>query len=358
MSSAPSAGVAFAAALAEAFEAAVRRVGVREERLRVAGASILLRFAGNAARSRLIPAFASRLETVATRAAAAPAPADATIDVFDTDSTGVAPPPPPGDVSDVRERGEFRGVDDEATRVAYNIGSGILNVFDRASCRGVWWTRDARLVPYYETASPLRTLLTWVLEERGVRVVHAACVAEAGVGVLLTAKGGSGKSTTALLCRTAGLGYLGDNNVAVSVAPVPTAHALFDSASLRRDNRVRVEGFAARVVNPDRSDEKALAFVVEGAAPGPASCRLRAILLPRVAGASRPTLRPVSAAEALRALAPSSLFVQPGAGPDAFAAAARLVRSLPAYVLDLADDPAAVIAAVRSALTGAVGTSR
>ena len=50
--------------------------------------------------------------------------------------------------------------------------------------------------------------------------------------------------------------------------------------------------------------------------------------------------RRVGAAEALRVMAPSSLFLLPPDNPrEAFAGMASLARVLPAYILDLGGDP-------------------
>jgi hypothetical protein len=61
-------------------------------------------------------------------------------------------------------------------------------------------------------------------------------------------------------------------------------------------------------------------------------------------------VRPVGAAEALRALAPSTVLQHGHHGAAGLEMAAELVRRVPAYALDLGDDIAAVAPAIRDLL--------
>ena len=69
---------------------------------------------------------------------------------------------------------------------------------------------------------------------------------------------------------------------------------------------------------------------------------LRAILLPRITGQLETRLRPASSAEGLMALAPSSMFQLPGAGPDSFQILAQVARQVPCYTLQLGTDTAMI----------------
>jgi hypothetical protein len=80
---------------------------------------------------------------------------------------------------------------------------------------------------------------------------------------------------------------------------------------------------------------------------------LRAVLLPRVTGAERSTTRLVSSATGLLALAPSTLFQQPGARQDRLHHMADVLRRVPAHVLELGSDLATVAPAIRAVLADA-----
>lgn len=341
------AAVRFHRSAAGAFETAAARGGEERLEIRVAGRRVALRFAGAALVERIAPAL-RHLED--DRGAP-----ELTIAVFDSASTATPMPTPPWPERAFRERGEVQGFNTQRCATAYNLGSDALSVFDRELRHAVFWTPDAARLPYYETASPLRTVLSWAFEDGGLQTVHAAGVALRGDGLLLTARGGSGKTTTALLCVEDGFAYAGDNNL-LAAGPeeggAVRCHSLYGSATLRPDNLVRFPGLRPFVRNPERLDaEKALVFLRDRWPDRmTASFRARAVLLPRVTGDTATRLVPASAAACLRALAPSSLFSLPGARHAALARAAALSRALPAWELLLGSDVRAIPRLLRSFL--------
>ena len=337
---------AFLGEATRAFDGAVRAVGLEQDVLEVAGQTIELRFAGNALRDRILPSLrhlraAGRSPTLSVVA-------------FDSRSTGVPMPRPPWSARDVVERGEVRGFNTERFRTVWNAGSSILSLYDREARRAIVWTPDAAEVPYYETASPLRTLLSWWLDAAGLQVVHAAGVGEGGRGVLLTGRGGSGKTTTALLCAEAGFGYAGDNNLVLEPTVPPIGHALFASATVRPDPLERLPRLRARLRNEARlATEKGLLFLDDRPdARLLRSFEVAGVLLPRVVEATTTRLERATPAACLAALAPSSILSLPGASGASFARLADFARRVPAWHLLLAPDLDAIPALVRGVLEG------
>jgi hypothetical protein len=321
----------------EAFERAARASGALVERVSVAGRLAEMRFAGAALRARLFPALAH------LRSAAGGGPS-LVVRAFDSRSTGVAMPPPPWGPDDVLERGEVRGLREGRRRVAFNVGSGVLVAHDRESGEALAWTRDADAVPSYETACPLRALFAWWLSDLGLQVVHAAAVGRDGRGVLLTGRGGSGKTTTALLCVDRGFGYGGDNNLVLEPGPPLRGHALYSSATVRPGTLERMPRLRERLANADRTaTEKGLLFVEEaGLGRMLPAFDVDAILLPTVRGGPTTRVEPATAGECMAALAPSSVLPLPGARHETFARLAAAARGAPAHRLLLGDDVAAV----------------
>ena len=62
---------------------------------------------------------------------------------------------------------------------------------------------------------------------------------------------------------------------------------------------------------------------------------LRAIVLPEQTGEPRASLEPISAARALRAVAPSTLYQLPWSGPQTMRLLSDLVRRAPCFELRL-----------------------
>ena len=68
------------------------------------------------------------------------------------------------------------------------------------------------------------------------------------------------------------------------------------------------------------------------------SARCRVLLLPRLTKADNTTTEKATPAEALRALAPSSIFQAAGAGANTFRSLATVVENVPARWLNLGRD--------------------
>jgi hypothetical protein len=251
-------------------------------------------------------------------------------------------------------RYELRPLQNSRVSSTYDLGSGVLSVFDATGGRAFYWVRDAEALPYYERGAPLRTLLNWWLSGAGLHCAHAAAVGTSDGALLLTGKGGSGKSTTALACLAAGMGYASDDYCAIAQEPVPAVYSLYNTGKLRDETDLaRQPQFEPWIANRDRlEDEKLLMFLNEHAperllreAP------LRAIVLPRVVEGAESSLHPIAPAGALRALAPTTMFQLPGAAQSAMAIMAGLVRAIPCYRLDAGSE----IAAIPSLLSDLLG---
>jgi hypothetical protein len=244
----------------------------------------------------------------------------------------------------------IRHLSDETVRTTLDARSNGLLCYDHSRSRLLYCTRDVAKVPWEVRSSPLLTPFGWALATRSMPLVHAGCVGRDGHGVLVAGQSGSGKSITCIGAAVAGLEYVSDDYLLVETGVHPVAHGLTCMGRVHRSDMSRVEGLeraAAGWVEAD--DPKAVVDLRRIARDRlRASLRPTALVLPRVAVGSETATRRVSAAEALRAMAPSSLFFLPPEDPgQAFAAMGSLTRTLPAYVLDLggnATDAAAEVA--------------
>jgi hypothetical protein len=233
-----------------------------------------------------------------------------------------------------------RGFSSEQVQTVFNLGSGILNVLHAGENTAIWWIHDASQTPHYVSASPLRAILHAWMRRHGRQIVHGASVGTPEGGVLIVGKGGSGKSTLALSCLPSTLLYLGDDNVLLSEDPDPFVNSVYNSAKLARDHLHRLPQLRLAVRDSGRFyAEKALLFVHEHY-PGKTGSGfpVRAILVPRITGLVSTTFSPVSAATALKAIAPSTIFQLSGAGASEFQALVRIVRRVPCYVAALGTD--------------------
>jgi hypothetical protein len=192
--------------------------------------------------------------------------------------------------------------------------------------------------------------------------VHGGAVGEDGSGVLLVGRGGSGKSTTSLLCLNAGMLYAGDDYCAVDCAVDRSGpfylHSLYNTAKLLPRDLDGFPELRPRIWNPqslvENSSDKAT-FFLSDVAPGRMSSgfQLRALLIPRVTAQTGTCVTPCSPLEALAAMAPSTVAQLPNAGQPDMERMAAIAAGLPAFILHLGSDSAQIPDAVRNVLRSA-----
>jgi hypothetical protein len=334
------------------FERAAARAGCIERDLLIAGFRVRLRFAGDG----LLPSILPALAHLATDDIGEP---DLRIALFDSASTGTRLPFLAERTVELLRlrwwehlegRREIRGLNGQRIRSVFHLGPDILSLLDRRRDEALYWVETAAALPYYERGSPLMVLLNWWLSEHHRFLVHAAGIGGADGGLLLTAKGGSGKSTTTLACLLAGLGTVGDDYAVVDPDQA-IAYSLFNTVKLKGPEDVaRFPALQDCFDNLPRmaEGEKAMLFLHRHF-PGRLlpSLPLKAILVPRFADRPETEIRPAPSALAFKALAPSTMFQLPGNARAAFQGLAALVRTVPAYEIALGHDIGRIPVAVR-----------
>ncbi|MEZ5567995.1 MAG: hypothetical protein R3E54_06615 [Halioglobus sp.] len=336
----------FYAETGAAYQQAAERCGSLQRRFRLAGRALQLEFAGPAMLANVVPA----LEHLSTAPAGEPA---LRVRLFDSASTGVALPKTPWG-SDVQvARSEILGLDDShAVRLSLHPGSAVLTLYHAASATALVWMADARDCPYWEAAAPLRGLLHWWCAAHGQQLVHAAAIGSEHAAMLLTGKGGSGKSTTALAGLLGGLRYLGDDYVVCeNGAGGPAVHSLYNTAKVDRSSLALLPSLAGAIDPPPPAEQDKAVLYTARRFPRQLAQRmpLRALVVPAVTG-GQPRLTPMSRAAAFLALAPTTLFQLPGAGRQTTAFLRELVTALPCYQLSLGGDQQALLALLRATL--------
>jgi len=335
----------------DAFEASSRALAsadVRERNFRIAGLPVRIRFAGPAMVENIVPAI-SHLE-VAEQAGAD----GLTVHAWDCESTGVKPPLPSEIWNDCTPWGELSATRGSPVHASRLMDVGVYSMLDLAGGRAVYWANQAAQVPPYARAAALRSILHVWMRAQGRIFLHGASVAIGGESVLLAGRGGSGKSTTALLCALAGWEYLGDDYCLASAGENPRTYSLYNSAKLPPDQWDR---FARWTGSPhaikDPQSGKAIVFLhYDPTTRVIPEAGLRAIILPVVGGGARTALSMESAAAAWKAMGPSTVLQLPGAGAQDLAQIGGLARRVPCYRLQLGGDWDEIPSIVAEALGG------
>jgi hypothetical protein len=306
--------------------------------LKMAGLRLRLRHAGGGLRKELLAPF----EHLVCLDAGSP---DLTISLFDTASSGVEPPLPlwqpiaaaPGTNPVVRLRSE-------RACVLAAAGSRGLTAALPVEGVAVFHLPDATAIPASERAAPIREALQLLMSSRGRLMTHAAAVGRDGRGVLLVGRGGSGKSTLALSCALAGMEIVADDYVLFE-PDSRTAYAMQSTAKLTEDSAKRLSVAAAVIdaagFEPTLEGPAKALVRIPDLAPGRLRRKLAIAAVVAPAIGEEGALRPISAAEALRAVAPSTIVQAGFGGGGSLATLADLVRRVPGYALALSPDSAA-----------------
>jgi hypothetical protein len=312
---------------------AAARAPIEERSFRIGGHHVMLRFAGPGA----IPAIASAFGHLVTTVPAGNP--ELVVNVWDSLSTGAVPPVTP-EVEPGEPVGAFYFFEDPPARGVYQPGIRALSAVDLRADRAWYWVADPAALPYWERAAPIRQILHWWMATRGHQQVHAGAVGTPDGGVLLVGKPGSGKSTSSLISLVSELYYAGDDYSMVSIEPRPWVHSLFSSGKVHPENLSRLPHLERALWNGERlATEKAVVFVDQHFPERPIEgFPLRAILLPTITQRPHTRTVPTSRAGALVALAPSTVLQLHTAGGEALQYMTRLVREVPAYVLELGTD--------------------
>jgi hypothetical protein len=328
------------ARMREAFERAWQRgaAATHESVHQFCGEPVRIRVVGAALADRVGAAVAHLRSTAA-------APPRLTIDLWDAAKSGEAGPPAPANEPSGRvwtlADGLFAASAD--ARVVCHQLFGSVVWLDRRAEKIVGWFPSAATLSLHERAKPLQTLLALWASDRGLQAVHAALVARDGRGILVPGHSGSGKSTVAVACLTAGWTYVGDDWVCVGRAAndAYVGHGLYCSAFLDPLHAMRFPHLLRHAIAPTHAFERKWLLMlsrVVGADLG-GSATVRAIVLPRVVDGAGGRHRRASKSEALLMLAPSTVFaMRPRASRAGVERLFEFVQQLPAYWLEIGSD--------------------
>lgn len=309
----------------------------------LAGTTICITFAG----SGLIPYLTPALEHLRTEPVNDP---DMVIHAWDTASSGVEMVPPPCEWADFTDRGDIWGFNSKKIKTAFHWSEYSVNVMDMALNTAVYWVKKPQSFPYWVRSSPLRTLFHWWMEKNGCQLLHAAAFGTSGGAVLLTGKGGVGKSSTAIAALRSGMLYLGDDYVVVRNTPEPTVYSLYCTAKLNMEDmstNTDFQPFALPSVF-DFQEKAVLELWPEFKEQFRKDMPLKAILTPRITKQKRTTVQPISFWPVQRAMSFTTMSQLPLVSEKTHHFINSLVSSLPCYTLELGSNRGEIAHAIQN----------
>ncbi|HWH07185.1 MAG TPA: hypothetical protein VNU47_01515 [Candidatus Paceibacterota bacterium] len=260
---------------------------------------------------------------------------DLIVYIWDSAGTGVKMAPPWSVPAHHSLETNAHRVSEDSFIGIYMHFDDTITLYDPVNKRAYFWMYDATHIPVWIRAAPFRTLFQWALGERDIHLVHGAVVSESDKAILLTAKGGSGKSTTALACLKVGMQYLADDYVAVSRGSEPHAYSLYNS--------VKVAPYQGNDFDPmhvtETEGEKSVVYLSSIFPQQMAySSPLKAVMIPQIMNAEKTAILPATKAQAMLALIPTTLFQLPLAESNKVQLLSSIIAALPCYTVALGRD--------------------
>lgn len=295
---------------------------------------VCLAFAGEALIPYLTPAL-RHLETDPT-----PNP-DLTILIWDSRSTSVEMVLPPCERANFTERGDFWGFNSKRIRTAFHWSDFSVNLMDLETKLGFYWVKTVEYLPMWVFAAPLRTLFHWWMEQQGGQLLHAAAVGTREGALLITGKGGVGKSTTALSCLRSDMYYLADDYLIVRLKPHPMVQSLYCSAKLVPEDLHKFPEFAPFLIKNEAEtdyDKLVLFLYPELQERVIRELPLIGVLSPVITEAQESSITKIEYTRILGAMTFTTMSQLPYSGEYTQQFITRLIEALPCYQLSLGKD--------------------
>lgn len=325
---------------------AMEASGILSVYLRLAEKVIRLDFAGDA----MVKATTAALQHLVIDAPESPV--DAVFNIWDSASTGVENVKPPWKNNQYSDRGDIWGFNSRRYLSSFHWGDYGLNLFDTDTHTGIYWTQDATNLPYWSKAAPLRTLFHWLMRQYGLQLMHAAAVGNHDGAILITGRGGIGKSGTALSCLLAGMQFIGDDYLVVGLDPDPRVYPLYSSAKVNWGQLHHYPGLEKQLLDGvSHQDEKvSVALMPHFEQQIPSSLPLRLVVTPKFHEQPGCELTEVSSDLLKGAATLTSVSQLPHGGQGIYRFVEAMIRRVPAATLLLGHDRRAIPSAITELL--------
>ncbi|MBP7847171.1 MAG: hypothetical protein KAZ94_03460 [Burkholderiales bacterium] len=209
-----------------------------------------------------------------------------------------------------------------------------LQLVDKQSQRAICWFTDVGGIPAWEKSFPFRQILSVFYENSDYCMIHGAGVAFAGFGVIITAKGGSGKSTAALACLAGDCDYVGDDFILYNLK-TKYMYSLYNVAKLEFHQLGLFSDFNDILVASNTDMQKQQLFLYPKFANKLTNkVKVKAVLVPKFdAELEESNLEHSSVSLSVISMAPTTIFLLK-AGKELFAKLTTVCQELPNYRLN------------------------
>lgn len=209
---------------------------------------------------------------------------------------------------------------------------------DKAKKTIFYILENIRFITHNELVAPFRSIFHLWYEDSPYFMCHAAGIAVNDQGILLTAKGGSGKSTSSLACIQNGLNYSGDDFLLVDSKKC-IAYSLYNVAKLDIPQFEMFPELKPHIENIESTPREKGQVFLNKLFPDQMCLKfqIKALLIPVFSKGLETNLFKCSKGEAIKALVPSSIWIMRGA-PSSANKMIQFIQQLDCQVLSTGTD--------------------
>ncbi|MCX7121764.1 MAG: hypothetical protein NTZ67_08375 [Gammaproteobacteria bacterium] len=227
-----------------------------------------------------------------------------------------------------------------------------LSAINLKTNRAYYVVQNSNALPWWTSGSPLQVIINVWMSANHFQLTHTAAVGNTKSSVLLTGKGGSGKSTTTLACVRNGLNYLGEDYCILEPGTIPAVHSIYQSAKWALNTRKLFPDYENFIANPiEAKYEKALVYYqdffpnqIKNALP------ISAIVSLKVCRSQTPVLKKHEKILALKDLMMSTLSQLPFSSAKTIKNLKKIIFSVPCYQLMLSENMQANVDFIKTLL--------
>lgn len=209
---------------------------------------------------------------------------------------------------------------------------------DKANKSIFYVLENIRFITHNELVAPFRSIFHLWYEDSPFFMCHAAGIAINDQGILLTAKGGSGKSTSSMASIQHGLNYAGDDFLLVDTQNC-IAYSLYHVVKLDIPQFEMFPELKPYIENIESTPREKGQVFLNKLYPGQMCLKfqIKALLIPVFSKGINTHVRQCSKSEAIKALVPSSIWIMRGS-PASATKMIAFIQKLDCHILSTGTD--------------------
>jgi len=242
--------------------------------------------------------------------------------------------------ADFEVQGLIKGMNTDRFQTIYQHGSGAIILFDQLRKEGFYYIDSATNIPYWEVSFPFRTLFHWWTRDTPYQLLHAGGIGDISSSMIITGKSGSGKSSTCLSSLLHQQLFLAGDDYVLIDTQKGILYSLYNCVKIEWGNLERLNFLKKLTDTKFKDADKAMIFVNERCSEKILThSELHYSFIPVISREGKTKVIESNPAEALKSIAPTTLFQLPLIRTEAFGKCVALVKRLRTYQVMLGTDP-------------------